>query len=77
MVTMSVKVLTELYVLTAVESLGGKILGFMQLKVFLAFLIVWRPSSVRRSVRLSVCLSVNFSYFQLLLQNHWATFNQT
>ena len=24
-----------------------------------------------------VCLSVNFSHFQLLLQNHWANFNQT
>ena len=29
------------------------------------------------SVRLSVCLSVNFSHFHLLLQNHWANFNQT
>ena len=39
-----------------------------------------RPS-VRTSVRLSVCLSVrlsvNFSHFHLLLQNHWANFNQT
>ena len=25
----------------------------------------------------SVRLSVNFSYFRLLLQNHWANFNQT
>ena len=25
----------------------------------------------------SVCQSVNFSHFQLLLQNHWANFNQT
>ena len=33
--------------------------------------------SVRLSVRLSVCLSVNFSHFHLLLQNHWANFNQT
>ena len=34
-----------------------------------------RLSSV---VCLSVCLSVcNFSYFRLLLQNHWANFNQT
>ena len=29
------------------------------------------------SVCLSACLSVNFSYFRLLLQNHWANFNQT
>ena len=29
------------------------------------------------SVRLSVCLSVNFSHFHLLLQNHCANFNQT
>ena len=28
-------------------------------------------------VRLSVCLSVNLSHFHLLLQNHWANFNQT
>ena len=28
-------------------------------------------------VRLSVRPSVNFSYFLLLLQNHWANFNQT
>ena len=27
--------------------------------------------------RLSVRLSVNFSHFHLLLQNHWANFNQT
>ena len=27
--------------------------------------------------RASVCLSVNFSYFQLLLKNYWANFNQT
>ena len=32
---------------------------------------------VRPSVCLSVCLSVNFSHFHLLLQNHWANFNQT
>ena len=34
-------------------------------------------SSVRLSVRLSICLSVNFSHFHLLLQSHWANFNQT
>ena len=28
-------------------------------------------------VCLCVCLSVNFSHFQLLLKNHWASFNQT
>ena len=33
--------------------------------------------SVRLSVRTSVCLFVNFSRFHLLLQNHWANFNQT
>ena len=33
--------------------------------------------SVPPSVCPSVCLSVNFSYFRLLLQNHWANFNQT
>ena len=27
--------------------------------------------------RPSVCLSVNFSYFRLLLKNHYANFNQT
>ena len=34
-------------------------------------------SVVCLSVRPSVCLSVNFSPFHLLLQNHWANFNQT
>ena len=34
-------------------------------------------SGVCPSVRLSVCPSVNFSYFQLLLKNHWTNFNQT
>ena len=38
-----------------------------------AFLITYRPSSVCPSVY----LSVNFSHFHLLLQNHWANFNQT
>ena len=33
--------------------------------------------SVHPSVCLSVRLSVNFSHFHLLLQNHWANFNQT
>ena len=33
--------------------------------------------SVRLSVHPSVCLSVNFSLFYLLLQNHLANFNQT
>ena len=33
--------------------------------------------SVHPSVRPSVCLSVNFSHFHLLLQNDWANFNQT
>ena len=28
-------------------------------------------------VRPSVCSSVNFSHFHLLLKNHWANFNQT
>ena len=42
-----------------------------------AFLIAFRPSSVCLSVCLSVRLSVNFSYFRLLLKNHWANFNQT
>ena len=34
-------------------------------------------ASVRLSVRLSVCPSVNFSYFRLLLKNHWDNFNQS
>ena len=33
--------------------------------------------SVCLSVHLSVRPSVNFSHFHLLLQNHWANFNQT
>ena len=28
-------------------------------------------------VSLSICLSVNFSHFHQILQNHWANFNQT
>ena len=34
-------------------------------------------SVVCLSVSLSVRLSVNFSHFHLLLQNHWTNFNQT
>ena len=37
---------------------------------------VVRPLSVCPSMCLSVRLSVNFSHFHLLLQNHWAIFNQ-
>ena len=60
-------------------------LAHLSWKLKWAFLITCRPSSVCLSVRLSVCPSVclsvrpsvNFSYFHLLLQNHWANFNQT
>ena len=48
-------------------------LAHLSWKLKWAFLITCRPSSVRPSV----CLSVNFSHFHLLLQNHWANFNQT
>ena len=34
-----------------------------------AFLIAWRPSCL--SVHSYLCLSLNFSHFQLLLQNHF------
>ena len=34
-------------------------------------------SDHQSSVCPSICLSVNFSHFQLLLQKHWANFNQT
>ena len=36
-------------------------------------------AQVSFSDRLSsvICLSVNFSYFRLLLKNHWANFNKT
>ena len=57
-----------------------KLMGFLahlSWKLKWAFLITCRPSSVRPSVYPSVCLSVNFSHFHLLLQNHWANFNQT
>ena len=43
--------------------------------------LFWSPFVRRLSVRLSVCLSVctsvTFSYFRLLLKNHWVNFNQT
>ena len=51
-------------------------LAHLSWKLKWAFLITYRPSSVCLSVRPSVRLSVNFSHF-LLLQNHWANFNQT
>ena len=38
---------------------------------------LWPPVLRRPSVRHCVCPSVNFSHFHLLLQNHWANFNQT
>ena len=51
--------------------LVGSILAKLSWKLKWAFLFARRPS-----VRLSVLLSVNFSHFFLLLQNHWANFNQ-
>ena len=51
----------------------SRFLAHLRWKLNWAFLITRRPSSVY----LSVCLSVNFSHFHLLLQNHWANFNQT
>ena len=52
------------------------ILAHLSWKLKWAFLIAFRPSSVCLSVCLSVRPSVNFSYFRLLLQNHWANFNK-
>ena len=52
-------------------------LAHLSWKLKWAFLITCRPSSGCPSVCPSVCLSVNFSHFHLLLQNHWANFNQT
>ena len=48
-------------------------LAHLSWKLKWAFLITCRLSSVFLSVR----LSVNFSHFHLLLQNHWANYNQT
>ena len=48
-------------------------LAHLSWKLKWAFLITCCPSSVCPSV----CLSVNFSHFHLLLQNHWANFKQT
>ena len=50
-----------------------EVLGHLSWKLKWAFLIAFRPSFVC----LSVCPSVNFSYFRLLLQNYWANFNET
>ena len=55
----------------AAKSGGGKL--SIQFLAHLNFLMASRPSYVYPSVCPSVCLSVNFSYFRLLLQNHWAT----
>ena len=52
-------------------------LAHLSWKLKWAYLITCHPSSVCLSVCLSVCPSVNFSHFHLLLQNHWANFNQT
>ena len=52
--------------------LVGSILAKLSWKLKWAFLFARRPS-----VRLSVLLSVNFSHFYLLLQNHWTNYNQT
>ena len=53
-------------------------LDYLSWKFKWAFLIDCRPSSVCRSVFLPVCLpSENFSHVRLLLQKHWANFNQT
>ena len=49
------------------------ILAHLSWKLKWAFLITHIPSSICPSVR----LSVNFSHFQLLLNNHLANFNQT
>ena len=53
------------------EKKSVQFLAHLSWKLKWAFLITCRPSSVC----LSVCLSVNFSQFHLLLQNHWAIFN--
>ena len=52
-------------------------LAHLSWKLKWAFLITCRPSSVCLSVCVSVRPSINFSHFHLLLQNHWANFNQT
>jgi hypothetical protein len=53
-------------------------LAHLSWKLKWAFLIARCPASVCLSVRLSVRLSVcKLLYFRLLLQNHWANFNQT
>ena len=49
------------------------ILTHLSWKLKWAFLIACCPLSVCPSV----CLSVNFSHFHLLLLKHWASFNQT
>ena len=45
-------------------------------QIFLAHLS-WKLKWVSSVVCQSVCPSINFSNFRLLLKNHWANFNQT
>ena len=60
---------------------GPPFLAHLSRRLEWAIVIAHRPSSVRPSVRLSVCLSVrpsvNFSHFRLLLQNHLMDFDET
>ena len=61
--------LKKQYLFWQTEYFDLSFLAHLSWKLKWAFLIAFRPSSV--------CPSVNFSYFRLLLQNHWANFNQT
>ena len=58
---------------TPMSIVNENFLVHLSWKLKWAFLITCRPSSVCLSLR----PFVNFSHFHLLLQNHWANFNQT
>ena len=71
---MSQNIPNQYFVISFLPWKGYLFLAHLSWKLKCAFLIACCLSSVCLS---SVCPFVNFSHFQLLLQNHWANLNQT